>query len=143
MKLAFTVFCRPEPQGSARAFIPKGWSRPVITSANKELKSFRQQVSVVAHSAMITKQKESNYLLQPFEKKASVRMILKFYFHRPKSKKSTAAMTTRPDLDKLVRAIGDALIGICYHDDSQVNDLQVKKLYGEPERTEIEIEVGL
>ena len=37
----------------------------------------------------------------------------------------------RPDLDKLVRAIGDALTGIIYKDDAQISDLDSHKIYGE------------
>ncbi len=34
----FTVYGRPVPQGSTRSFIPKGWTRAVITTDNKKLK---------------------------------------------------------------------------------------------------------
>jgi crossover junction endodeoxyribonuclease RusA len=38
----------------------------------------------------------------------------------------------RPDLDKLVRAVQDALTGLVYVDDSQIVDLVVAKRYGAP-----------
>lgn len=37
---------------------------------------------------------------------------------------------TRPDLDKLVRCVLDALTGVAYLDDSQVIDLKASKRYG-------------
>ena len=47
----------------------------------------------------------------------------------------TPAHTTKPDLDKLARALKDALRGAAYEDDSQVDALEVTKRYarvGEP-----------
>ena len=38
----------------------------------------------------------------------------------------------RPDLDKLARAVGDALTGVCYHDDAQVVNLCAAKYYVTP-----------
>lgn len=38
----------------------------------------------------------------------------------------------RPDLDKLARAVGDALTGVCYHDDAQVVNLCAAKYYVAP-----------
>ena len=35
--IQFTVYGRPEPQGSTRAFIPKGWKRATVTSDNPEV----------------------------------------------------------------------------------------------------------
>ena len=42
---------------------------------------------------------------------------------------------TRPDLDKLARAVGDALTGVCYRDDAQVVNLCVAKYYVTPSGT--------
>ena len=46
-------------------------------------------------------------------------------------------MTTKPDIDKLVRAILDSLKGILINDDSQVTELQAYKSYGSPERVSV------
>jgi Holliday junction resolvase RusA-like endonuclease len=35
----------------------------------------------------------------------------------------------RPDLDKLVRGVMDALTGVCYLDDSQVVTIQAEKVF--------------
>lgn len=35
-----------------------------------------------------------------------------------------------PDLDKLVRAVLDALTGVCYRDDAQVVEITASKVYG-------------
>lgn len=67
-----------------------------------------------------------------------------FYFPRPKSHYRTgkraaelketapAHCATKPDTDKLLRAIGDALTGIVCRDDSQFVLVTARKLYGSP-----------
>jgi Holliday junction resolvase RusA-like endonuclease len=65
-------------------------------------------------------------------------VIVGFYFAKPKStKKSVTSKTTKPDVDKLLRAALDGMTGIIYEDDSQVTDAKVGKFYGLPERAEI------
>jgi len=50
---------------------------------------------------------------------------------------------TRPDVDKLCRAVGDALTGVAYRDDSQVVDLIARKVYAEGhEGVRIEVHDG-
>jgi Holliday junction resolvase RusA-like endonuclease len=135
MTVSFTVFCKPEPQGSTRAFIPKGWQRPIITSTNKALKPYRQQV---ARTALEVCQAANDVL--PFGKHEPAELTVSFYFLRPPSiPKKRTAHVVKPDLDKLVRAIKDALKGIVYHDDSQVVTVHAHKNYGSPERTEITV----
>lgn len=52
-----------------------------------------------------------------------------FFFHRPKKPQDPVCHITRPDGDKLVRAVLDALTGKLWLDDSQVADLVVRKRY--------------
>lgn len=134
-EIKFTVYGKPEPQGSTRAFIPKGWVRPIITSTNKALKPYRQEVSRTALEAC---QAIASVLL--FAKHEPAELSVRFYFSRPPSiPKKRSAHVVKPDLDKLVRAVKDALKGIVYQDDSQVVKLDAKKEYGAPERTEITV----
>jgi len=86
--------------------------------------------------------------------KGDVLMHLTFWFQRPSqhyrpvnSKRSTpelkadAPMYYRryPDLDKLVRAVGDALTGYAYLDDKQVVQCHAAKVWGEQDQTIIEV----
>ena len=48
--------------------------------------------------------------------------------------------TKKPDADNITKIICDALNGIAYKDDTQVVDLEVKKIYGEVEKVIVEIE---
>jgi hypothetical protein len=44
-----------------------------------------------------------------------------------------------PDLDKLVRGLNDALTGVVFEDDSQIDQIVAVKRYGVPERTEVKV----
>jgi Holliday junction resolvase RusA-like endonuclease len=135
MNINLTVYGKPEPQGSMKAFVPKGWKRPILTSDNKDLKSYRQQLTVVAIAEM--RRIGADELAKA---KIPVELRVRFYFQRPQSKSQKAFPTCRPDIDKLVRSVADALAGIVYVNDSQITKLDAEKYYGQPERTEIEID---
>lgn len=72
---------------------------------------------------------------QAIEQKAlllqgAIKMNLLFMLQRPKSlQKKIVYHVKRPDLDNLVKAVKDALRGICYKDDSQIVELIAKKEY--------------
>lgn len=134
MELSFTIFGVPQPQGSTRAFIPRGWARPVITTDNGKLKPWRQELSQTALIAM----RETGAKLASREIPISI--ILTFVFEKPRSARKTAVhKTTKPDLDKLLRAVLDGLTGIAYEDDSQVCECRVAKIFGSPARLEVEV----
>ena len=114
--LSFTVYGKPEPQGSARAFVVKG--RAVVTSANPNIKGWRD---LIASEARVQMQG-----LPPVDGPVEVRAS--FYLPRPKSVKR-ASPTVKPDLDKLARGLLDALTNVVYRDDAQVTNLQVSKHY--------------
>jgi len=135
MKLNFTVFTKAEPQGSTKAVVPPGWTRAVITSDNKELKSYRHVVAWVAKSAM----SDAGLTMIPAD--MPVRLTVRFYLTKPPSvPKKRVFPVVKPDLDKLLRATFDALAGIVYERDQQVISARPDKFYGAPERVEIEVE---
>ena len=129
------VFGSPVPQGSMRAFMPKGWNRPILTSDNPKLKGWRQEIAGAASDAM-RKQKLSVFASQ------AIAVICEFYFDRPKSlKKSVRHKITRPDADKCARSVLDALTGTVYKDDAQVISLHVVKEFSDEPRAEIQVQV--
>ena len=132
--IRFVVYGEPIPQGSTRAFIPKGWKRPVITADNKRTKPWRQDVKAAALVAM-------EYGKVPFMGKGvAVSLACHFYFVRPKSAKSSVIhKTTRPDLDKLIRSVADALKGVVYEDDSQVVSLSLIKEFAPRPHAQISV----
>lgn len=118
MSIRFFVHGKPETQGSTRAFIVGG--RPVITSANKNLRDWRTivQLAAMEHAHMID---------------GPVEIVLHFYLPKPTSlPKRVTHHTKRPDADKLARAILDGLTGVFFKDDSQVVALEVYKHYADP-----------
>lgn len=132
MKLSFTVYGHPEPQGSTRAFVPKGWKRPIITTDNKKLKPWRQEVTRAAIDAVT----EAGGEIIP--RGTPVLLRLDFYLLRPPSlPKRVTRPTSRPDVSKLLRSVEDSLTGVVYEDDSQITVVRVTKQYGTPERVEI------
>lgn len=139
MTLQFTVYGEAQPQGSARGFIPKGWSRPVITSDNPALKSWRQLVAEAASHALSTMPPMDRRLLLD-----GVRLSIAFYLPRPKSlPKRATAHTKKPDIDKLVRSCCDSLTTVIFRDDSQVCELVAVKHYaaeGQPPHVDITVE---
>jgi crossover junction endodeoxyribonuclease RusA len=120
---AFSVEGAPIPKGSTRAFIPKGWKRPVITAASPKTKAWEQKVRRRAE--------EQGYSEQP----GAFRVVLKFVLPRPKRLRSCPKHITRPDVDKLSRCILDALTGIVWRDDSQVVALRATKRYARPDES--------
>lgn len=66
---------------------------------------------------------------------------IEFGFVRPKSvsEKKRPFHTVKPDIDKLGRAILDALTNVAYKDDSQVTQLLLKKKYADEDYIDITI----
>jgi Holliday junction resolvase RusA-like endonuclease len=123
--LTFQVYGEPVPQGSTRAFIPKGWNRPIITAANKKTKPWRQEIAGAALAAM------EKDLLDCAGKNVPFRLAVTFRFQKPKStKKTVLEKVTKPDTDKLIRSVLDALTGIVWTDDSQVVEIHARKEFG-------------
>ena len=127
--LAFTVIGVPQAQGSTRAFVPKGWTRPIITSTNPQNKGWRQTIATAASFELQRPEHASRLFAGP------IALEVTFYLPRPKkflTKRLAGAdvpHTTRPDIDKLVRSAGDALTKIVWADDAQLTDLIARKRY--------------
>lgn len=126
--IQFRVFGVAQQMGSKRAFVPKGWTRPVITDSNRNLKSWQQLVADAAHTALLAMPEPERRLLT-----GGVRLLIACYLPRPASLPRRVTVHTKaPDLDKLVRGIGDALSNVIYADDRQVIDLIARKRYALP-----------
>lgn len=127
--VVFTVHGSPAPQGSKVA-IGNGGMR----ESSKHVGPWRNAVSAAAAETMGA--------LAPLV--GPVVLDVVFVFARPASHfgtgrnagklKPTAPIVVerQPDVDKLVRAVGDALSGIVFHDDKSVVELRARKHYGSP-----------
>lgn len=103
----FFVPGKPQPQGS------KTKTRWSMFEDNPNVGPWRERVALVAHEEM----KDRVQLVG-----VPVVIGVEFIMPRPTStpKGWTPPALKKPDQDKLIRAIGDALTGIVYKDDSQV-----------------------
>lgn len=151
-ELEFTVYGTPEPQGSTQAFMPKGWGannpdpkkrRPIITSDNPDLKKWRKAVADNARGAVFNA--EGSRVEFPIKKNRGVHVAVTFYFAMTqegirKCAREGIWKLTKPDTDKLLRAILDALEGVVYEHDAQVCSSTQQKCYTTAlERAEITV----
>lgn len=120
----FQVFGVPIPKGSMKSFMRPGMKYPVVTHDNLKSKPWADVVRLIAqHNAPAG---------GPWD--GAVYLSVSFYLPRPKSlAKRCLYPTKKPDLDKLVRNVKDALKGVIYLDDAQVIDTHSKKLYATPD----------
>lgn len=130
--IVFTVNGIPAPQGS---------KNPWGGEANKATKPWRGAVSAAAAERM----NGQSPLLGP------VKVVVTFCFPRPKAHYRTGKnahllrddapvfRTSFPDLDKLQRAIGDALTGIVIRDDKLIVAWHTVKMYDDRARAEIQV----
>ena len=117
MTQIFYVNGIPIPQGSKTAKVVNG--RVVMWESNKKLKRWREEIAATIQLSMT----------EQYSQHACLKINLTFEFIRPKTSKRKAP-NVKPDLDKLTRAVFDALTksGV-YHDDAQVVSLRARKTY--------------
>lgn len=123
--ISFTAIGVPAPKGSTKAFYRPGMKFPVVTEDNKHTRPWASDVKT---AAMLTMRSAGIFSI-PYPTEALQIRIL-FYMPRPKSlPKRVLYHTKKPDLDKLVRAVKDALTGVMWTDDSQVMEISARKVY--------------
>lgn len=118
--LSLTVDGDPAPQGSKTAY--RRGKRIVLVEASKRLPAWRDSVRVLA------KVRAQTAGHTPVTGAVVLRIV--FTMRPPKRLPKTRKYpSVTPDVDKLTRAILDALTGVWYVDDGQVTDLHVIKRY--------------
>lgn len=117
----------PAPQGSKRGFSQMGTTRVQLVESSKNVKPWREEVRRAAVDAMT---------IHEWVAPEAVRVGLTFWMPRPKSHPKTRRTipSTRPDLDKLIRAVGDALTSSgAVRDDSTIVKISASKAYIHPD----------
>ena len=130
--MTIDVYGIPVAQGSMRGFVVRGGkygpggghAHAVVTHANPQgLGAWRQSVAAAAMA------------LNAAPLQGPVLVHATFWLPRPKSRaKRHLWPDTRPDLDKLARAVLDALTGIAWANDAAIVDLHAQKAYALPTR---------
>jgi Holliday junction resolvase RusA-like endonuclease len=129
--MQFFVAGLPRPQGSKHMVRTKG-GRTLMLESSKGLGDWRTAVCEEA-----TRARWDGRQLRPVIE-GPVDLMAVFLIPRPAShllksgglrKGAPEAPTGKPDADKLVRAIGDAITGVLIRDDSQITRLDVTKIY--------------
>jgi crossover junction endodeoxyribonuclease RusA len=118
--IEFEVFGEPRPQGSMRAISVNGRAR-VFHDSDKRLRAWRQLVAQAATDALDGH--------QGYDEPVSV--FAEFRLSRPVSKPMRVDHPSwKPDLDKLVRAVLDALEASgAVANDSRVVAVNARKVY--------------
>jgi len=129
----------PVPQGSMR--LVQGGSRMIHSNPNT--RAWRATVAAHAIAEIIHTERRGQ---GTWPATGPVTLIVKFHFPRPRNHYRTGKfahllravapreMWVGPDLDKLVRAIGDALVDACaIVDDKQINLIRAAKEWTEEE----------
>ena len=136
---------KPATKGSTRSFAHSKTGAIVTMGDNKRTHTWE---GIVAHAA-------SEAGVRKAERGAGVSLRLTFYLTRPKGHYGTGrnaqrlkpsaapAPAKKPDIDKLARAVLDALHRVAYVDDSQVISLEARKVFaelGSPEGVQVCLE---
>ena len=120
-EVAFFVAGRPAPQGSKRHV-----GRGILVESSKACGPWRTTVAFTAAQVVEG---------PPLDGPLSVHLV--FVMPRPAGapKRSTPPAVKRPDVDKLSRAVLDALSGVAWRDDSQITHLNARKRLAELDET--------
>lgn len=132
--MRFFVPGRAETKGSARGFGFKRKNGSVgvnIVNDNPKTKSWQKSVSMVARYTM----NATPPIMGP------IRITLRFQLERGKTVKRSEPIT-RPDIDKIIRPVLDALTGIVFVDDCQVVELVARKAYDSEPGVVIDVEAA-
>lgn len=124
----------PAPQGSKTRL-----AHGAIVESSRKVGEWRSRVALAVQEALDGAEPTS----LPVYLRAS------FLIARPKShltatgnlRKGAPLVPGRPDLDKLARAVLDALTGVLYLDDGQVTDLDLTKSYDQRPGVELHWEL--
>jgi crossover junction endodeoxyribonuclease RusA len=120
MEISFDVLGRPSPQGSKKSI---GNNR--FIEASKFLPAWRNAVKIAAEHAVT---------VNGWAKVSGpVELEIMFYLDRPSSISATKRPypIVPPDVDKLIRGVGDALTSVVYDDDSQIVRVLAWKVYAD------------
>ena len=135
----YTVYGEPVGKGRPR-FARRG--NFVSTYTPQKTKSYEDEIRIMAKAAM-----GSNELLDtPVTVAIYIRVGIPASFSKQKRKDALAGIirpTKKPDLDNIAKCFLDSQNGVIYHDDKQVVNLHVTKVYAETPAVEVMVKEDL
>jgi crossover junction endodeoxyribonuclease RusA len=150
VSLHIIVVGKPAPQGSKRPLRNKHTGRIHMVESSQRLPNWRADVRAAAEKALTPRRAATAADLW----EAPLVVGIQFRLARPKShylpansRRDTPFLRDnapkhpagKPDLDKLIRAVLDALTGLVWRDDSQVVHIEAWKLYHPHEGADITV----
>lgn len=124
----FVIEGRCPTKGSTRSFFHPKAGKLVTIADNAQLAQWTKDAKWQARAAKVP------MIYKPH----GVSMYVRVEFVKPKTAKQSTP-SVRPDIDKLLRAVLDALTNVAYQDDSQVVAVTTAKVYGPSERVVVSI----
>lgn len=112
----------PAPKGSARAVISRSTGKALLLASGSDGNARAQ----TAWSNAVGWATRAAWRGLPLL--GAVAIAIEFHLPAPK-RRTRAAPTVKPDLDKLLRSTLDAMTGLAYHDDAQIVDAHPRKVY--------------
>lgn len=135
--LTFRVDGIPAPKGSTKAMRHRTTGRVIVTETNPHTRPWAALVRDAAYQVRPSATGSDlppSITPMPFPRGTAVHLSATFLLPRPVSlPKKVLAATKKPDLDKLLRAVKDALTGVLWSDDSQVVTITAGKRYAATE----------
>ena len=135
-RISFVVYSRAAPQGSKKSL-----GNGIMVESSRRVKPFRQDVRFAA----------LDHIPSGWPMDAPMRASYRFHFKRPQSHLTSKGNLTKSapsyptgrmvgDVEKLARAVSDALTGVAFTDDSQVIEMQLAKAYDDRDLVVITLE---
>lgn len=138
---------------------PMGKQRPRFSTYNGFVRTHTPK-ETANYESMVVFEYKQKYENMVFCVNDEIKVVIEAYFQIPKGhykfhkrtntidldksgemmKSGLVRPTKKPDTDNIAKIILDSLNGIAYPDDSQVVDLQVKKIYAEQPRVVVYME---
>lgn len=119
--ITFFVAGTPVTQGSKKAFVVKGRA-VIVDDADRELKSWREAVASEAR-------RQSAFIDGP----VAITCVFKLRKPASRPRRDVVPQGRRNDIDKLLRAVMDALTGVLFTDDGDVVNASVGKRWASPD----------
>ena len=132
MTLAFTVYGTAASKGSMKARLIRtktGKMFPIVTDSNRGVASWQQLIKEGANHAIAALPASDRAVND-----GPVRVTVAFYLPRPQNlmkRGLPVAHLKTPDLDKVTRAVFDALAKVAYVDDKLIVEAVIGKFYAD------------